>query len=191
MKKIELYEKNTLYYLANTLNEMAAINVTKHDYSEAEQNLGKALAIFRELSDAYPTLVREDVAMTLHSLGLLHHFLNKYNEAEREYAEATEIYKDLSVENSKKYLPRVAKSLNELAYVCFDLGKTEESLKTIEDAISADADNPEYYDSKGELLLDMGKVDQALAMWNKVLMLDPDFRPDSAFYLKLKMKGLV
>lgn len=191
MTKIELYEKNALYYLANTLNEIGAINVTKHDYSEAEQNLGKALAVFRKLSNAYPALVREDVAMTLHNLGLLHHFLNKYNEAEREYAEASEIYKDLSAENPKKYLPRVAKSLNELAYVYFDLGKTEESLKTIEDAISADADNPEYYDSKGELLLDLGKTDQALEMWNRVKMLDSDFRQDSGFYIKLKMKGLV
>ncbi len=47
--------------------------------------------------------------------------------------------------------------------------------ESVDKAIELDPDDPNYYDSKGELYLMQDRYDRALAMWNKVLALDPDF----------------
>lgn len=36
-------------------------------------------------------------------------------------------------------------------------------------------ENPNFYDSKGEILLMQDRNDEALEMWKKVLELDPNF----------------
>lgn len=47
--------------------------------------------------------------------------------------------------------------------------------ESVDKAIALAPDDPNYYDSKGEIYLMQYRSERALAMWNKVLALDPDF----------------
>ena len=55
--------------------------------------------------------------------------------------------------------------------------------------------NSDYFDTKGEIYLMMGKEDAALQMWRKVLELNPKFLDDypdgTKLYNGLKAKGRI
>lgn len=68
-----------------------------------------------------------------------------------------------------------ADAFNELSYVYANEGKYEKAIETIDKAIVLDSTIANYYDSKGEHLYRMGKKDEAMKMWQKVMSLDPDF----------------
>lgn len=52
------------------------------------------------------------------------------------------------------------------------------AMKYIDKALLLDPSVPNFYDSKGEILLMQGRNDEALTMWKKVLELNPNFLDD-------------
>ncbi len=85
--------------------------------------------------------------------------------------------------------------LNNLAYMYASQKNYSEALTAIDKAISLVPKKPEFYDSKGELYLMMGKDDEALKMWGKVVELNPKFLDNypqgTELYNQLKAKGKI
>ena len=68
-------------------------------------------------------------------------------------------------------------------------------METIDKAISLSPAMAELYDSKGEFYMIMGKEQEALRMWEKVLTIYPEFlteHPEGTnLYNQLKEKALI
>lgn len=83
---------------------------------------------------------------------------------------------------------------NKLCY--YNLGKNPipvdyaKALEWIDKAISIEPENPEFYDSKGDVFLLMGKIDSAKAMIQKIYELDPEYlKQETNFINELKKGG--
>lgn len=104
---------------------------------------------------------------------------------------------DIDKEN-KNNVSLYAQCLNKLAYEYAHKADIDNSIKTIDKAISV-ADSPSIkanlYDSKGEIYLIMGKEDEALDIWGKVMELDRGninfYQQNSVLYKTLKQKGRI
>ena len=107
--------------------------------------------------------------------------------AEKEYDEAVKDNYEYNIKSSKKLL---SECLNNLAYALAYQKKHSEALNTIERAIALMPEEPNYYDSKGEILYMSGDKDGARTMWDKVISLDPDFakKNESLLYKYLHEK---
>ena len=81
-----------------------------------------------------------------------------------------------------------ADAYNFLSYSYFRLDEIKKAFDAIDMAIAMDPLCPNYIDSKGEHLLNMGKEDEALECWKQVLRLDPEFleKNGSDLYSSLK-----
>ena len=114
--------------------------------------------------------------------------INKIDEAISLFESA---YK-LSPEKSISYL---ASGYNAKAYKHAKAKDYDQAIQTIDKAISLEPDEPNYYDSKGEILLMKGDEKGALEMWKKVMELDPDFLlkydGSTELYRQLKERGLI
>lgn len=79
-----------------------------------------------------------------------------------------------------------ADDLNKKAYEQAREEKFADAIATIDKAIELLPEDPNYYDSKGEILLNMGDKDGAKVMWDKVVSLDPKYsEKKSTLYLML------
>ena len=106
----------------------------------------------------------------------------KAEEEAREKAREEAIKKEQ--EEAKKKAE--ADDLNEKAYEQAREEKYADAIATIDKAIELLPENPNYYDSKGEILLNMGDKDGAKAMWEKVVSLNPKYsEKKSTLYLML------
>ena len=111
-------------------------------------------------------------------MGNIFLYLNKnYKQAEELYKNSKEIMETLNKEatelNEKTEL--LSYICNELAYALAHQKQYDEALRIIERSISLQSSNPIFYDSKGEILYMKGDKNEAIAMWRKVLELEPDF----------------
>ena len=151
-----------------------------------------ALEIYRDLAKSNPAAYLPDVATTLNNLAILHYKTNRHKEAEAESGEALEIYRSLS-EIDTDYWSCVAECFNMLSYCYWSQGKCKEALQTIEEAISIEPSNPEWFDSKGEFLFKMDRMDEALQIYHRILELDTEFfnHTESELHKRLKEKGLI
>lgn len=70
---------------------------------------------------------------------------------------------------------RLAQCYNYKAYYFLKLGDFSNALQSVDKTITMFPEDPDFYDTKGEILLMQGKNEEALAMWKKVLELNPDF----------------
>ena len=128
----------------------------------------------------------------------------------KEYLYLGTIYKDggfgltKNVDKAIKYftdgaqIKKNASCYNELAYIYANKKNYNLALNYIDKAIqisSSNIDKANFYDSKGEIYLMMGKDDEALKMWNKVMTLNPkylnDYPQGTELYKKLKAKGKI
>ena len=79
-----------------------------------------------------------------------------------------------------------ADTLNEKAYKYAYQGNFEAAIATIDKAINLCPNDPNYYDSKGEILFNKGDEDGAKNMWDKIISLDPNFgEKKTALYVLL------
>lgn len=109
------------------------------------------------------------------------------------------VYADkLYSSDKKQYASIYASSYNSLAYDFANKKNYTMAINAINKAIEANASTSEtanYYDSKGELYLKMGKESEAINMWNKVMELDKEnldfYKEHSELYKQLKAKGKI
>lgn len=127
------------------------------------------------------------------NLANLNYAVLQYEQAEAEYLEAITIYRKLAETSPEAYEPDLGRKINEYAYLYFYQEQYDRAHKIIDEAIEHCPDNPHFLDSKGEFYLKQGRNEEALAMWNRVVGLDPEFNQhiDSALYAGLKEIGLV
>ena len=166
--------------VAMTLNDCANLHKNLNGTVEAEGEYKEALEIYRGLAKDNPAAYIGDVAQTLNNLALLHIKLKHHKKAEDKYKEALKIYRGLAKDNPAAYATQ------------HDFPK---AIDTIDEAIACMPKDAEYYDSKGEILLMNGDEQGALAMWHKVIELDPDFLSkhdgETELHRQLKERGLI
>ena len=83
---------------------------------------------------------------------------------------------------------------NKLCYAYAAKQDFQKALETIDIAIEACDDEANLYDTKGEILIMSGNTEEALRMWKKVILLEPDFvseHGDSELYKQLKSRKMV
>ena len=99
---------------------------------------------------------------------------------------------DKTNETTISYL---AECLNDKAYQYAEDSNYADAIKTIDEAICLKPQEANYYDSKGEMMLMIGRDQEALKMWKKVIELDPKFLEEdneySNLYDGLKARGLI
>jgi tetratricopeptide (TPR) repeat protein len=122
VEALEIYRalaaENLRIYLpavANTLNNLAALQKAQNDYASASSNYTEALEIYRDLATKNPRTYLPYVAITLNNLGRLQSAQNDDVSASSSYTEALEIRRSLATENPRTYLSSVATTLNNLA----------------------------------------------------------------------------
>ncbi|AAK42821.1 tetratricopeptide repeat protein [Saccharolobus solfataricus] len=124
---------------------MANILYELEDYEKALEKVNKALEI--------------DDSSEVHKLrGDILFQLKKYNEAIEEYK--TNLNDD--------------KNLYAIAYTYFTMGKYDQALEYFNKAISANPEDPYYYQGKAETLLFMGRTNEAYNTIKRALEIDPD-----------------
>ena len=74
-------------------------------------------------------------------------------------------------------------------WVLFKMGRKEEALKEIRNALNALGDHPEIYEHLGAIYLSLGQKDEAVAAWNKSLEMDKDNLELKARLEELKKTG--
>lgn len=88
-----------------------------------------------------------------------------------------------------------ASELNNLAYALSRMDNWGLAMDAINKAILMEPNNADFYDSKGELLLDKGYKGKAVKMWEKVIELEPNYldhhNGSTPFYEKLKKQNLI
>ena len=98
-------------------------------------------------------------------------------------------------EDPKKYSRKMISVQNSLSYAYALKGEYSKALEEIDKAIGYNPNEPNLYDSKGELLMMKGDKESALKMWRKVQELNPgfllDLGRDSNLYKQLKAEGMV
>ena len=84
-------------------------------------------------------------------------------------------------------------ALNNMAYEFARASKYSLAIMCIEKAIRLYPKEANYYDSKGEILLMQGNLQDAVEMWEKVILLDPDFlySHNSVLHKQLMERGLL
>ncbi len=104
----------------------------------------------------------------------------------------------LYTKNKERYASIYVSCYNALAYDCFNKNNYNQAIVNIDKAIntsSSPRETANCYDSKGEFYLKMGKLDEAIKMWNKVMELDKDnlefYKNSSELYKQLKAKGKI
>ncbi|QGR18541.1 tetratricopeptide repeat protein [Stygiolobus azoricus] len=114
-------------------------------YNEALDAVNKALAI------------KEDES--LHKLkGDILFKLGKYEDAIKEYEKSIE--KD--------------ENLYAIGFTYYKMGEYKKALEYLDKAIAINPENPYYYETKAEVLLELEKKDEAMKEINKALEIDPE-----------------
>ena len=104
----------------------------------------------------------------------------------------------LYTKNKDSYASIYVECYNTLAYDYFNKNNYNQAIVSIDKAINANSSPRETaccYDSKGEFYLKMGKLDEAIKMWNKVMELDKEnldyLKENSELYKQLNAKGKI
>ena len=129
-------------------------------YAElVERNNAKRLALLEELTRKFPQDKRFH-----HELGTAYFASGgRIPESQRELEKAIELD------------PTFSPPTNQLAYLYKELGQYEKALQTLERYVALAPGDANPYDSMGELLLCMGKLDESIAKYQEAIRLEPKF----------------
>lgn len=123
------------------------------------------------------------------------YIINKKNAEKKEAEEAKKKAEETkkAEEEAKKAEEAVkeANNLNEKAYEYARKGNFNDAIATINKAINLCPKDPNYYDSKGEILYNKGDKDGAKGMWDKVISLDPSAHRNRPFCVPNGRRGIL
>ena len=109
--------------------------------------------------------------------------------------EAIDLFESTYKKDPEETAAYLASGYNAKAYEYAKAKDYWQAINTIDKAISLDPDEPNLYDSKGEILLMKGDEKGALEMWKKVMDLDPVFlskhNGSTDFHKQLLKRGLI
>lgn len=172
-----LFEQEPNVYradLATTLNTLGSLCLKLKDYTESEKYYIAAEEAFCYLMNENGDF-RVDLTETQNNLGLLYYNTSDYAKSEKYYKSTIENQEYLYYRESKIDDSTLAKSYYAMACVLSKESSYNEALPYLDKAIVLKPKEVEYYCLKGEILLILGKNKDALAIWNKLLSLCPDF----------------
>lgn len=182
------------YEVASTLNNLGILYRETQRFGESESMCLEALAIKRKLAENNPEVYLPEVASTLYSLGNLYFGAQRFKESETMFQEALGVFRCLTEENRKANIVGMTSTLNMLSYIYAEQKKFADAVATIEQAVELTPNDPNLYDTKGEILLMSGDESGALEMWRKAVETDPDFlkknNGTTELYKQLKERGL-
>jgi tetratricopeptide (TPR) repeat protein len=135
-----------------------------------------------------------DIALCHKYIGFEYHELGEFSKAIKSFLNSLFVCETIKEKNNSN----IAEIYNNLAYSYASTKEYSKSISAINNAIKLMPDDPNYYDTKGEILLMQGDEKGALKMWKKVLKLDADYEKHleekgymSNLYLGLKEKNLL
>lgn len=154
-----------------------------HENDKSNDYFGKAIEQYNDVVNRFSfKYKRENIAPTFYNVGVGYWDLSEYRKGKECFSIAMSQYELLSKEDSLEYSSDIADSKlllaacdNQIAYEHAIKSDFEKAHHIIDDAISLVPTYADFYDSKGEFFLMQGHNDKALAMWKKVLELDPNF----------------
>jgi len=194
----KLFEESPGEYmreLANVLIPLSHIHEKTGKIQEAEQEYVELISIVRKLAEDNPDKYMPKVARYLKELVGLHIFydLHRYEQAEQECNEALSIYRKLAATSPELYNSDIAWCLGLSSCIYYEQGKPELTLTALEEAICADPKEYHYLDLKCEILLEMGRNDDALEVYHQILEKDADYlkKTNSDLEKVLKEKGII
>ena len=181
--------------MARTLANMGNFYRTAAKYDKAEECYLKAAEHFTEMFRRNPDANRLDMSRIQNTMGFFYYTVQDYDKAEECFARSLENRMMLYDRNPDAYGGYVAQVQINRSLLYTATGDYDRALDAIDKAIALSPDDPENYDSRGDILLKKGDTKGALKMWKKVLELDPDFlsehKEGTDLYKGLKEKGLI
>ena len=162
-------QNTTAQNMKNTMNRMEQMNtasdaVTKGDELRSTKKFREAIPYYQKAIELFE---RDPLASDM--VGNVSGCLSFCLFWDGRYTESI-VYSDKAIlVNPKLIMPRLKKyqSLRKL-------GKHEEALETITEALKIDPDNPHLWNSKGCYLFDSSKYEEAIICYDKALEKDPD-----------------
>ena len=140
---------------------------------ESEDNYKKSIIALRKLSQQKYENSISELACTLTNLGILHDNIGRYDLSEKEHKEAISIYSNEAEPNNEEF----AKSLNQITNIYInkeDYATAERYIKKANQIV----DNPFMMDTYGEVLLCLGRKEEAMNLYYKIEERYPVFFED-------------
>lgn len=195
--KTQLFNKNPDAYratLSSTQNNLGNLYCRLKDFKKAEEYFLKVVEnrgiMFAQNPDAH----RLELVQAYVNFGRMYSIAQDFNKAEAYYFKALENEEALLKQNPK-FGSYVASVYSNLAYTCLFNQGSSKAIGFIEKAIAYVPNNPDYYEIKGEILLEQGDEQGALEMWKKIKEIAPDYlskhHGETELYRQLKEKGLI
>jgi tetratricopeptide (TPR) repeat protein len=125
----------SLFDLAASLNNLAAMLGDRGRREEALPQAEEAARICRQLAQQHPDAFRPFLAVSLNTLAAMLIYLGRREEGLSEAEEAVRIYRQLAQQHPDAFVPDLARSLNNLAVWLNDAGRPEEALAGVEEAV--------------------------------------------------------
>ena len=146
----------------------------------AKEMQGKALELWNKQMDLWESIDDFPNLLLLSGgykrVGDLNEYCNNHKEAEIAYVKGIDTAKKaLKMNSLKREENLLAPLYNGLAYSQAHQQNYEAALTSIEHAIKIVPDDPNLYDTKGEILYLSGDIGGAREMWKKVISLDSGF----------------
>ena len=195
--KTQLFNKNPDAYratLASTQNNLGNLYCRLKDFKKAEEYFLKVVEnrgiMFAQNPDAH----RLELVQAYVNFGRMYSIAQDFNKAEAYFFKALENEEALLKQNPK-FGSYVASVYSNLAYTCLFNQGSSKAIGFIEKAIAYVPNNPDYYEIKGEILLEQGDEQGGLEMWKKIKEIAPDYlskhHGETELYRQLKEKGLI
>lgn len=193
-----LYEKNPEAFqagLAISQSSLGNLYTEIGDYQKAEDYCQKALENYTQLFHQDPDAYRSHVASTQVYMGTLYDKAGDSTKAESFLIKATNNFIHQFKRYPEVYRSDLYEALRKLVSLYAQQKDYDKTMETIEEAITLMPEEADFYDSKGEILMKKGDEQGALAMWHKVMELDPDYLSKNGgsteLYQMLKERGLL
>lgn len=184
----ETGDEKAFFYLSEGMSKAGIWCYKKQLYDKAEALYRNALTCYRLLYKDDHTMMEKVCAGVEINMGILYY-------EQKDYINAVTFFDKGNKVLGGKYDSYLLSALNSLAYQYAADKNYKDALVAIDRAIAIKPTEANYYDSKGEILLMKGDVENALLMWKKVIECNPDFVRDtqgeSELYQQLRKMGRI